>query len=162
MNGALVAALGAPDGGCTWVGPIYPIGMAWHLLSKWSQTKEDTMKIAITSMGQQLDSPVDPRFGRAQCFIVVDTETDAWSVIDNECNMNSAQGAGIQAAKVVVDAGAEVLITGHVGPKAFSALHAANVGVYTGADGTVAETLSRYRAGQLPRASTANVEGHWA
>ncbi|NQU20396.1 MAG: NifB/NifX family molybdenum-iron cluster-binding protein, partial [Candidatus Nealsonbacteria bacterium] len=52
------------------------------------------MKIAVTSQGPDLTSQVDPRFGRAKTFIVVDTETDEFSVHDNTQNMNAAQGAG--------------------------------------------------------------------
>ena len=33
------------------------------------------MKICITSQGDTLDSPVDPRFGRCQYFSIVETET---------------------------------------------------------------------------------------
>ena len=53
------------------------------------------MKIAVTSVGKTLDSQVDPRFGRAACFIVVDTETMSFSVIENE-NVAAAGGVGIQ------------------------------------------------------------------
>ncbi|MBW1759768.1 MAG: dinitrogenase iron-molybdenum cofactor biosynthesis protein, partial [Deltaproteobacteria bacterium] len=30
------------------------------------------MKIAISSSGRNLDAQVDPRFGRCNCFIVID------------------------------------------------------------------------------------------
>jgi predicted Fe-Mo cluster-binding NifX family protein len=33
------------------------------------------MKFAVASQGNDLQSPLDPRFGRAKYFIVVDTET---------------------------------------------------------------------------------------
>jgi len=64
------------------------------------------MKIAVTSTGKTLDSQVDPRFGRAACFIIVDTETMDFNVIENE-NIAAAGGAGISSAKVVIDADAE-------------------------------------------------------
>jgi predicted Fe-Mo cluster-binding NifX family protein len=67
-----------------------------------------------------LQSPLDPRFGRAKYFIVLDTDSGAFSAADNSVNLNPAQGAGIQAGKRVVELGADGLITGHVGPKAFS------------------------------------------
>ena len=77
------------------------------------------MKVAVTSQGQDLRSPVDPRFGRAKCFIVLDMETGVFCAVDNSQNLNAAQGAGIQAARNVVESGATAAITGHVGPKAF-------------------------------------------
>ena len=55
------------------------------------------MKVIVTSQGQELNSPVDPRFGRAKYFLVVDTETGDFSAADNSQNLNAAQGAGIQA-----------------------------------------------------------------
>ena len=82
--------------------------------------KEYIMKVIVTSQGRELNSPVDPRFGRAKYFIVVDTETGDLSAADNSQNLNALQGAGIQAATNVIDAGAEAVVTGHVGPKAFT------------------------------------------
>ena len=120
------------------------------------------MKIAITSQGPDLTSQVDPRFGRAKSFIVLDTDTNEFSVHDNTQNMNAAQGAGIQAGRTVVDLGAEAVITGNVGPKAFATLQAANIKVYPGASGTVKEAVEKFKAGELPPADGANVQGHWA
>ena len=119
------------------------------------------MKIAITSQGPDLNSQVDPRFGRASSFIVLDTDTDEFSVHDNTQNVNAAQGAGIQAGRAVADLGVEAVLTGNVGPKAFTTLQAANVKVYTGASGTVKEALEKFKAGELGSADGANVEGHW-
>ncbi len=119
------------------------------------------MKLAVTSQGATLQSPLDPRFGRAKYFIVVDTETGAFSAVDNSVNLNAAQGAGIQAAKRIVELGADALITGHVGPKAFSALQAGGIRVYTGASGTAAEAVEQFTSGKLQAANSADVEGHW-
>jgi predicted Fe-Mo cluster-binding NifX family protein len=119
------------------------------------------MKIAISAQGAGLDSPVDPRFGRARYFIVIDTETGGISAHDNTLNLNAAQGAGIQAAKNVVDLGVQAVISGNVGPKAYSTLSAAGIEVYTGASGTVRYILDAFRAGKLSRVDKANVEGHW-
>jgi predicted Fe-Mo cluster-binding NifX family protein len=119
------------------------------------------MKIVVTSQGENLQSPVDPRFGRAAYLTVIDAETDVFSAVTNSINANAAQGAGIQAGKKVVELGADVLITGHVGPKAFATLQAGNVKVYTGAAGTVAETVDAFKSGRLKAAESADVEGHW-
>jgi predicted Fe-Mo cluster-binding NifX family protein len=119
------------------------------------------MRLAVTSQGSELTSAVDPRFGRAKYFLVVNTETDEVSAVDNSANLNAAQGAGIQAGKKVVALGVEGVITGHVGPKAFAALQAGGVKVYTGAFGTVAEAIQQFRAGKLKMVESADVEGHW-
>ena len=119
------------------------------------------MKIAISAQGTSLDSPVDPRFGRARYFIVTDTESGDFSVHDNTVNLNAAQGAGIQSAKNVADLGIQAVITGNVGPKAYATLSAAGIEIYTGASGTVRDSLQAFRAGALSRVDQANVEGHW-
>lgn len=120
------------------------------------------MKVAITSQGVGAESEIDPRFGRAKFFIVVDTETGELTVANNDQNLNAAQGAGIQAGKTVVSLGAEAVITGHVGPKAFATLQAGGVAVYSGAKGTVAEVLEAFKTGSLKQTDNADVEGHWA
>lgn len=120
------------------------------------------MKLLITSSGTTLDSPVDPRFGRAKQFLVVDPDTMTCAAHDNAQNLNAAQGAGIQAAQNVVALGAEAVISGHCGPKAFRVLKAAGVRVYTTQAATVKEAVDLFRAGKLTEASDADVEGHWA
>ncbi|MDD5063535.1 MAG: NifB/NifX family molybdenum-iron cluster-binding protein [Phycisphaerae bacterium] len=117
------------------------------------------MKIAVTSTGKTLDSQVDQRFGRAACFIVIDAETMDFSVIDNE-NIAAAGGAGISSAKVVIDAGAEAVLTGSCGPNAERTLTAAGVKLYTGAAGTVAGAVELFKKGKLAAASGPNVESH--
>jgi len=120
------------------------------------------MKIIVTSDGPGLNSRVDPRFGRAKHFVLVDTETGETSSHDNAQNLNAPQGAGIQAAQTVARLGAEAVLTGHVGPKAFTTLQAANVAVYTGVSGTVKEAIEQFKSGKLTPAAKADVEGHWA
>jgi len=121
------------------------------------------MKIVITAKDEGLDSQLDPRFGRAQCFIVMDTETGEHQSVSNDQNVQAAQGAGIQAGRNVVDTGAEAVITGNVGPKAFQTLQAAGIKIYLCSDGslTVQEALDRYNKGELAEVSDANVSGHW-
>lgn len=119
------------------------------------------MKVAVTSQGKTPADLVDPRFGRAKTFVVVDTETGACAALDNTVNMNAPQGAGIQSAQRVAAAGAEALVTGNVGPKAFRVLAEASVRVYLTEDCTVAEALERFKKGGLKELKAANVEGHW-
>jgi predicted Fe-Mo cluster-binding NifX family protein len=119
------------------------------------------MKLAITSEGESLQSPMDPRFGRAKFFVVIDTDTRAVVAISNAVNLNAAQGAGIQAGKKIVECGVKAVITGHVGPKAFATLSAGDVEIYTVASGTVADALDQFNGGKLKPVQSADVEGHW-
>ena len=119
------------------------------------------MKIAITSRGTDLDAEVDPRFGRAPYFLVVNTETLDFEVLDNAENVNALKGAGIQAAKMISDKGAHVLLTGYCGPNAFKTLKAASVKVVNNATGTIREAVKSFTDGKLNVSDKANVEGQW-
>lgn len=119
------------------------------------------MKIAVSAQGRDLTAAVDPRFGRAKFFVIVDTETGECSAADNSPNLNAAQGAGIQTARHVAEQGVQAVITGHVGPKAFAALQAGAIAVYTGDVRTVAEAVEQFKAGALTASARADVEGHW-
>jgi len=118
------------------------------------------MKIAVTSTGKTLESGVDPRFGRAACFIIVDTETMEFSAIENE-SVAAAGGAGISSAKVVIDAGVEAVLTGNCGPNAQRTLSTAGVKLYTQVTGTVAEAVELFKSGKLTEATGPNVEPHF-
>jgi len=119
------------------------------------------MKIAVTSQGKDLDSQVDPRFGRAAYILIVDSETLNFEVIDNKENINALKGAGIQAAANISNKGAEVLLTGFCGPNAFTTLQAARVKVANDASGTVRDAVKAFLDGKLNLADKANAEGHW-
>ncbi|MBN2577795.1 MAG: NifB/NifX family molybdenum-iron cluster-binding protein [Pirellulales bacterium] len=119
------------------------------------------MKVIVSAQGPKIDSLIDPRFGRARYFLLVDTDTRECSAHDNAQNLNAPQGAGIQAAQNVARLGAEAVLTGHVGPKAFAALQAAGITVHTGVSGTVQQAVEQFVSGGLPSAGKADVEGHW-
>jgi predicted Fe-Mo cluster-binding NifX family protein len=119
------------------------------------------MKIVVTAKGDTLTAAVDQRFGRAARFVVYDTTTKKVEAVDNGQNLQAAQGAGIQAAETVSRLGAECLLTGHCGPKAFRALTAAGIRIYNGASGTVGEAIAAFEAGILQPAAEADVDGHW-
>jgi predicted Fe-Mo cluster-binding NifX family protein len=119
------------------------------------------MKIAFTTTGSNLSSSLDSRFGRASKFLLFETENETFEVFDNQQNMNAAQGAGIQSAEKVARLGADVLVTGHCGPKAFRVLSSAGIKIFTTDATTVAEALELYRQGKLSESKGADVEGHW-
>lgn len=119
------------------------------------------MKVAFTTAGQDLDAALDRRFGRAAKFLIYDLEAESFEVLENAQNLNAPQGAGIQAAQVIVASGAEALVTGHCGPKAFRVLQTAGVGIFNSGASTVREALAAYQAGEMEPAEDADVEGHW-
>jgi predicted Fe-Mo cluster-binding NifX family protein len=120
------------------------------------------VKVVFTVSADTLQAPLDIRFGRAPKFLVYDLDSRKYDVIDNEQNLNAAQGAGIQSAETVARLGAKALVTGHCGPKAFRVLRAAGIKIFCTDARTVAEALELYSAGRLTEATSADVEGHWA
>jgi len=119
------------------------------------------MKIVVTSIGGGADSEVDPRFGRASTFVFFDTDTENYVNVDNTVGVKAAQGAGVRAAEAISQLGAEVLITGHCGPKAFRTLRAAGIEAYTVSSGSVSEAIEHFKYGGLTSLSGPDVGGHW-
>jgi len=118
------------------------------------------MKIAVSATGATLDSEVDPRFGRAQYFLIVDVDTMQVEAVSNE-NAMAGGGAGTASAQLVVNKGAQAVLTGNCGPNAFAALAAVNVPVITGVFGKVREAVENYKAGKYQSISQANVADHF-
>ena len=118
------------------------------------------MKIGISSTGENLDAAVDQRFGRCRYFLIVDPESLEFEAISNEQAM-AAGGAGIQAAQTIAKTGVESIITGNIGPNAFQTLQAANIKIYTGAEGTVKEMIEKYKNGELKATEEASVGSHF-
>lgn len=120
------------------------------------------MKVVITASGPTLAEPIDLHFGRAKYFILADTETGRAKAHDNTPNLQARQGAGVQSAETVASLGAEVVITGSVGPKAYRSLQAAGIKialVEAVCPGT--EALRRFKDNELPVLDKPNSEGHW-
>ena len=117
------------------------------------------MKIAITAKGNTLESEVDPRFGRCSHFLIVDTDTMSFESISNESAMASG-GAGIQAAQTMAKAEVEAVVTGNMGPNAFQTLSAAKIKVFIGANGTIKESIEKYKKGELKETEAPNVGSH--
>lgn len=119
------------------------------------------MVIVIPTSGESLASPIDARFGRAARFLVWETESEQFKIVENTQNLQAAQGAGVQSAETVAGLGAKVLISGQVGPKAFRVLQAANVAMFASENTTVGEALEAYKAGKLTKVTNPTVGGHW-
>ncbi len=117
------------------------------------------MKICVTSQGSDMNSNVDPRFGRCRYFIIVDADTMQFEALENP-NINSMGGAGIQSAQLVASKGVKAVLTGNVGPNAFATLRAGNVEICANASGTVKEAVEKYKAGGFQAVSGPSVGSH--
>jgi predicted Fe-Mo cluster-binding NifX family protein len=92
-------------------------------------------------------------------ILVVDTETLKVEALSN-ASIGVAHGAGVGAAQVVASKGINAVITGSVGPNAFSALNAAGIKVYTGVNGTVRDAVERLNRGEITETAGPTVGGH--
>ncbi len=117
-------------------------------------------KIAISSEGPSLEDRVDPRFGRAAGFIIIEPQTLKFEYVNNGEAQVRAQGAGIQAAETVARHGVTSVLTGYVGPKAFQALSAAGIRVAQGLENvTVREALEKFQKGAVTWAKLSDARG---
>jgi len=118
------------------------------------------MKICISSTDKNLDADVDPRFGRCQFFLIIDTDTMNFDSISNEGIMASG-GAGIKAAQTVAKTGANIVITGNIGPNAFQTLQAAGIKVITGVNGHIKNIIEKFKNGELKETNIPTVRSHF-
>ncbi|MBN2006151.1 MAG: helix-turn-helix transcriptional regulator [Anaerolineae bacterium] len=126
---------------------------------------EVAMKIAIPADGADLDAPASSVFGRCQTFIFVDPQSLNFEVLPNPAQ-NASGGAGVQAAQMVVQHGANAVIAPQLGPNAFRVLDAAGIRAYTLIGATmranVRDVVAAFNAGQLAPLETPgeNHAGH--
>jgi len=112
------------------------------------------MKIILTTVSPNIESEVDPRFGRSAYFLIIDPDTLEWQAPLNPC-VNLSGGAGIQAAQFVTEHKADAVVSGDFGPNAFDALNAAGVPMYVyGRCRTAREAITQFKAGQLEQVGT--------
>jgi len=131
-----------------------------HPAAHTPQRKSNMRKIAVSSEGPTLDSPVDPRFGRAAGFVIIDPETMAFKYVDNGASQAMNQGAGIQTAELMTQHDVGVVLTGYVGPKAFHSLAAVGIKIGQNLEGlSVRAAVEKYKSGQVSIAEAPNRTG---
>ena len=106
------------------------------------------MKIAITTNGTDLQSSLDPRFGRCPYFLLVDPETLECRATPNP-GASAGGAAGIKAAQALTGLGAKILITGQCGPNAFSILDAAGIKIMHAPVASASKVVETYKRGEL-------------
>lgn len=107
------------------------------------------MLIAITALENSLQSEIDPRFGRAAYYMIINTETDEVTAHNNSDGVGASNGAGTGAAQTLSEYGIEALYTGSVGPKAAEVLNQAKIPYYENVSGTVQGVLDQLKAGGI-------------
>lgn len=117
------------------------------------------MKICVSATASDLDAQLDPRFGRCNYFLIIESETMRFEAVPNAA-LDTMGGAGIQAAQAIADQGVKTVITGNVGPNAFDALSAGGIKVMTAASGSVREIVGKFKIGALPTIESPTIARH--
>lgn len=83
-----------------------------------------------------------------------------FEALSNEA-LGAMGGAGIQAAQAITNQGAEILITGNVGPNAFQVLSALGIKIVTGVSGPIRDVVEKYKKGELETSQVPTVGNHF-
>ena len=118
------------------------------------------MKIAISSTGNNLDSNLDPRFGRCAYFLIVDPADMDYEVFNNQGAAQS-RGAGIKAVNFLAGQNVGAVITGHASLNVFKTLASAGIEIFEEQQGTIKEVVARYKSGGLKPATQSAVNAYF-
>ena len=97
------------------------------------------MKIGVLSDGPDLGSWVSDDFGYAPFFLIVDSETYDYVVVETE--FMEAEGAGMKVANAIVDLKVDAVVTGGIGSHGYDILTKAGIRVSFDEEGTVEECV---------------------
>ena len=105
------------------------------------------MKIVISAAGRDKESNIDPTFGRARFFLIVNTKSKEVKVIENKA-IDRPNGVGITAVDTVEKEGINAVITGDIGPLAFKTFKQSGVKIYK-AEGKINDVIRLFEEGKL-------------
>lgn len=99
-------------------------------------------KVCFTSLGKDLSSELDPKFGRARYFLIVEPQTSKVEILENP-NREAVQGAGIQTAQLISRKDVSTVVTGRCGPNAQRVLESSGIRVIEGVSGKINDILEK-------------------
>lgn len=104
----------------------------------------------MKAMAPDLNAPVDPRFGRAPFYLIVDTENlENVQSLQNPYIMMPS-GAGIAAAQLALQQGVQLVFATMLGPNAAMVLATAGIQFIPMPPGlTARQAIEDYKAGKL-------------
>ena len=115
------------------------------------------MKIALSSMGQTLNSHLDRRFERCPYFIIIDTETKNFESVLNSGSVRK-DGTSSSALNIVLSNGVEAVITGDMRSGAFQILSNANKKIITGVSGRIKNIVEEFRINEIQKCPSCHSE----
>jgi predicted Fe-Mo cluster-binding NifX family protein len=115
------------------------------------------MKIAISSTGKDMNSQIDPRLGRCEYFMILQTDDMSFEVIENEYK-SLGGGAGIQSAGFLHSKEVKAVLTGNCGPNAMNVFVESNIQVFTGQTGLIKDSVERFKNSELSPSASPTVD----
>ncbi len=117
------------------------------------------MKVLVTASSGDLNSPVDMRFARAPFLIILDSEdTDNAEIVQNPF-VNTPSGAGISAARLVIEKGVQAVISGTFGPNSSMILNSSGIKMFVETTGiSVKDAVEKIERGDY---SNQTVKGNF-
>jgi predicted Fe-Mo cluster-binding NifX family protein len=107
------------------------------------------LKIVIAANGSQLESTVAKHFGRCKKFIFYETaKGEIKEVMDNP-GAQAPCGAGIQAAQKIIYRRPYAVLTGHIGPNAYTLLSSNGMKICSAASGTVRDAIEQFMSQRI-------------
>lgn len=113
-----------------------------------NHTEGIKMKVIVPTESKTLDAQVCPSFGRTPFYVLFDTNDNSHKFLDNAAAASQG-GAGIKASQMLVDNGADVVITYRCGENAANVLKAADVKMYKAEDGSLEQNFEKFKEGKL-------------
>ena len=100
------------------------------------------MRVGVLADGPELSSEVSEDFGHAPFFLIVESETLDFTVVENE--FMDSEGAGMKVAQSIVEIGVDAVVVGGIGTHGFNILNKAGIDVSYDEEGTVEECVTDY------------------
>jgi predicted Fe-Mo cluster-binding NifX family protein len=112
------------------------------------------VNVVIAATGPTLDSPVAKRFGHAPYYLIVNTATMQVQAIENNDSHDEAgnHGQHDESHAIIpqlVGQGAELFVTGNIGPHAFEIIQSLKRQVALARGLSASEALARLQRGEL-------------
>lgn len=98
----------------------------------------------VSATGPDLEAEVEPHFGRAPYFLLVNPATLEFKAVVNP-HAEAAQGAGFKTAELIANLPGSTVLTGQLGPKALQILETAGIKVISIEKSSVREAISRLK-----------------
>jgi len=109
------------------------------------------MKIAVPASAPNLEAQVEHKPGTATYLLVIDTKDMTFESIERPPTSHGP-GAGIEALTLVLDRGADVILTGYISPNIAGPIRRKGIEVITSVSGSVREAVEKYNRGAFDRA----------